>query len=321
MYFEASSEDDLRKVGFSKDGKFTKPQIVLGLLTSLEGYPIGFEIHQGNTYEGNTFIPILEKFQKKFNIEKPIVVADSGLLSKKNIELLEANNYKYVLGARIKSVTNIVKDKIINLKLNEVKNIDTIVLSKMQKLIISYSLKRAKKDKYTREKNLRKLEIKVKSKNLTKSHLNNKGYNKYLELNSNCNTTIDINYDKYNYDCKFDGLKGFITNDFALSPSQIIEHYTNLWYIERAFRISKTDLKIRPIYHRLEHRIKSHILISFVGYIVYKEFERKLKVNNIDISVKSAIDDIKTMYGFLNKDKVVMLSLNERQQKIYDLFF
>ena len=80
LYFEASSEDDLRKVGFSKDGKFTKPQIVLGLLTSLEGYPIGFEIHQGNTYEGNTFIPILEKFQKKFNIEKPIVVADSGLL-------------------------------------------------------------------------------------------------------------------------------------------------------------------------------------------------------------------------------------------------
>ncbi len=321
LYFEASSEDDLRKVGFSKDGKFTKPQIVLGLLTSLEGYPIGFEIHQGNTYEGNTFIPILEKFQKKFNIEKPIVVADSGLLSKKNIELLEANNYKYVLGARIKSVTNIVKDKIINLKLNEVKNIDTIVISKMQKLIISYSLKRAKKDKYTREKNLRKLEIKVKSKNLTKSHLNNKGYNKYLELNSNCKTTIDINYDKYNYDCNFDGLKGFITNDFALSPSQIIEHYTNLWYIERAFRISKTDLKIRPIYHRLEHRIKSHILISFVAYIVYKEFERKLKVNNVDISVKSAIDDIKTMYGFLNKDKIVMLSLNEKQQKIYNLFF
>ena len=80
-------------------------------------------------------------------------------------------------------------------------------------------------------------------------------------------------------------------------------------------------MKIRPIYHRLEHRIKSHILISFVAYIVYKEFERKLKVNNIDISVKSAIDDIKTMYGFLNKDKIVVLSLNERQQKIYDLFF
>jgi len=83
------------------------------LLTSLEGYSIGFEIHQGNT-----FIPILEKFQKKFNIEKQIVVADSGLLSKKNIELLEANNYKYVLGARIKSVSNIIKDKILNLKLS-----------------------------------------------------------------------------------------------------------------------------------------------------------------------------------------------------------
>jgi len=285
LYFEASSEDDLRKVGFSKDGQFTKPQIVLGLLTSLEGYPLGFEIHQGNTYEGNTFIPILLKFQKKFNIKKPIVVADSGLLSKKNIEQLEANNYTYILGARIKSVSQDIKDKIVNLELNEDKNIDTILLSNTQKLIVSYSQKRAKKDKYTREKNLQKLEQKVKSRNLTKSHLNNKGYNKYLELSTTCNTQISINYDKYNYDTQFDGLKGFITNNFTLNPTQIIEHYINLW----------------------------HILISFIAYTVYKEFERKLKINNIDISVKSAIDDIKTMYGFINNNKMTIFSLNDQQ--------
>lgn len=145
LYFEASSEDDLRKVGFSKDGKFTKPQILLGLLTSLEGYPLGFEIRQGNTYEGKTFIPILEKVQKKFNINKPIVVADSGLLSKVNILELERLNYKYILGARIKSTSNEIKQKIVNLKLNEQKDIDTIFLSSSQKMIISYSLKRAKK--------------------------------------------------------------------------------------------------------------------------------------------------------------------------------
>jgi hypothetical protein len=121
LYFEASSEDDLRKVGFSKDGKFTKPQILLGLLTSLEGYPLGFEIHEGNKYEGKTFIPILQKFQKKFNIDKPIVVADSGLLSKNNIIELERLEYKYILGARIKSSSNDIKNKIISLNLNEKK--------------------------------------------------------------------------------------------------------------------------------------------------------------------------------------------------------
>lgn len=321
LYFEASSEDDLRKVGFSKDGKFTKPQILLGLLTSLEGYPLGFEIHQGNTYEGKTFIPILEKFQKKFNIDKPIVVADSGLLSKANIAELEKLEYKYILGARIKSSSNDIKQRIISLKLNEQKDIGTILLSKTQKMIVSYTLQRAKKDKYTREKNFEKLKLKVKSGNLTKSHLNNKGYNKYLILSDSCQTTISIDESQYNYDCQFDGLKGFITNDFSLNPNQIINHYTDLWHIERAFRISKTDLKIRPIYHRLEHRIYSHILISFVAYTVYKEFERKLKTNNIVMKRKNTIGFIKSMYGIVQNDEVALMKLSKEQELIYNLFY
>lgn len=320
LYFEASSEDDLRKVGFSKDGKFTKPQILLGLLTSLEGYPLGFEIHEGNTYEGKTFIPILQKFQKKFNIDQPIVVADSGLLSKANIAELERLNYRYILGARIKSSSNEIKEKIISLNLNEQKDIDTLVLSKTQKMIVSYTLKRAKKDKYTREKNFEKLKIKVKSGNLTKSHLNNKGYNKYLTLSDSCQTIISIDEQKYNYDSQFDGLKGFVTNDFSLNPNQIIDHYTNLWHIERAFRISKTDLKIRPIYHRLEHRIYSHILISFVAYTIYKEFERKLKINNVSMKRKNAIGFIKSMYGIVQNDEISLMRLSEEQQLLYKLF-
>ncbi|MCT7506662.1 IS1634 family transposase, partial [Aliarcobacter cryaerophilus] len=309
LYFEASSEDDLRKVGFSKDGKFTKPQIILGLLTSLEGYPLGFEIHEGNCYEGKTFIPMLEKFQKKFNIEKPIVVADSGLLSKANILELEKLNYRYILGARIKSSSSEIKNKIVSLNLNDEKNIETIYFSKNQKMIVSYSQQRAKKDRYTRTKNYEKLKIKIKSGNLTKAHLNNKGYNKYLVL-SDSQTTISIDEDKYNYDSSFDGLKGFVTNDFSLNPTQIIEHYTNLWHIERAFRISKTDLKIRPIYHRLEHRIYSHILISFVAYTVYKEFDRKLKINNISIKRKNAIGFIKSMYGIVHDNEISLLELS-----------
>jgi transposase len=320
LYFEASSEDDLRKVGFSKDGKFTKPQIILGLLTSLEGYPLGFEIHEGNCYEGKTFIPMLEKFQKRFNIEKPIVVADSGLLSKTNILALEKLNYRYILGARIKSSSSEIKNKIVSLNLNDEKNIDTIYLSKNQKMIVSYSQQRAKKDCYTRTKNYEKLKLKVKSGNLTKSHLNNKGYNKYLVL-SNSQTTISIDEEKYNYDSNFDGLKGFITNDFSLNSTQIIEHYTNLWHIERAFRISKTDLKIRPIYHRLEHRIYSHILISFVAYTVYKEFDRKLKINNISIKRKNAIGFIKSMYGIVLNNEISLLELSQEQEQIYKIFY
>ena len=113
IYFEASDEDDLRKMGFSKDGKHSNPQIYLGLLVGLGGYAIGYDIYEGNIYEGNTLIPIIEKLSKKFNLNKPIVVADAGLLSKANVVALEQQGYGYILGAKIKTESKAIKQKII----------------------------------------------------------------------------------------------------------------------------------------------------------------------------------------------------------------
>jgi transposase len=101
LYFEASDEDDLRKTGFSKDGKHQNPQIYLGLLVGLGGYAIGYDIFEGSIYEGHTLIPFLEKITVKFNLGKPIVVADAGLLSNDNIKALEEKNYEYIIGAKI----------------------------------------------------------------------------------------------------------------------------------------------------------------------------------------------------------------------------
>ena len=109
LYFEASDEDDLRKTGFSKDGKHSNPQIFLGLLVGLGGYAIGYDIFEGNTYEGHTLIPFLDKTSKKFNLQKPIIVADSGLLSKSNIKALAEQHYEYIIGARIKKRINFHK--------------------------------------------------------------------------------------------------------------------------------------------------------------------------------------------------------------------
>lgn len=109
LHFEASGEDDLRKTGFSKTGKHQKSQIYLGLLVSMGGYPIGYDIFEGNIYEGHTLIPFLQKFEQKYSLDKPIVVADAGLLTNKNIAALESNQYEYILGARIKNESNKVK--------------------------------------------------------------------------------------------------------------------------------------------------------------------------------------------------------------------
>ena len=116
LYFESESEDDLRRIGFSKEGKIARPQIQLGLFTTLEGYPLSFEVYEGNKYEGHTLIDILKKFQDKFQLkDKPIVVADRGMLNNANIAYLEENNYKYIIAAKTKSISNELKEQITNL--------------------------------------------------------------------------------------------------------------------------------------------------------------------------------------------------------------
>lgn len=288
LYFEASEEDDYRVPGFSKDGKHQQPQIMIGLLVSSYGYPIGYQIFEGNTSETKTLIPILESFQIKFNIDKPIVVADAALLSEKNIQALQKYKYQYILGARLKNETDEIKEKVLKLEVTEDKPKE--INSKHGRLIVSFSSKRAYNDCKNREKGLKRLEKKVKSGKLTKDHINNRGYNKYLKLAGEVNISID--YDKYKADGIWDGLKGYVTNT-GLSTNKVIGNYSQLWQIEKAFRISKTDLRIRPIYHRLKDRIEAHICICFTAYAIYKELERLLKSNNIQISAEKAIEQIK----------------------------
>lgn len=293
LYFEIDNEDELRKTGFSKEGKHQNPQIVLGLLVSIDGYPLAYEIFEGNKFEGHTMLPVVDAFKIRYNLDKLVIIADSGLLSKGNINTLIEKGYEFILGARIKSETEPIKEKVTSLRLNTG---DSAIIEKENgiKLIISYSDKRATKDKQTRERGLQKLEKKVKAGKLTKASINNRGYNKYLKLDGQI--TVSIDRDKFNDDSKWDGLKGYLTNT-NLSKEQIIENYGHLWKIEKAFRISKHDLRIRPIYHRVKRRIEAHICIAFVAYKVYKELERQLKLKGVKISPEQAIEIAKTIYS------------------------
>ena len=288
LYFEASEEDDYRVTGFSKDGKHQHPQIMIGLLVSNQGYPIGYQIFEGNTSETKTLIPVLEKFQNKFQLKKPIIIADAALLSKGNLDGLKAQNYEYILGGRLKNESDTIKDKVLGLEIEEGKPRE--LKTPNHRLIVTYSSKRAHNDRRNREKGLRRLEKKVNSGKLSKQHINNRGYNKYLKLTGNVNITID--YGKFKADSVWDGLKGYVTNT-KLNRNQIIESYGQLWHVEKAFRISKTDLRIRPVYHRLKTRIQAHICICFTAYVVYKELERILRTNKIHLSPEKAIDQIK----------------------------
>ncbi len=319
IYFEASEADDYRIAGFSKDGKHQNPQILLGLLVGKDGYPIGYEIFEGNTFEGHTLITIIQRYIDRFKLEKPIVIADSGLLSRANINLLIGNDFKFILGARIKNEKRSVIDKILGFKFKDgeiktLKNDNGLIIH------IGYSEKRARKDHFNRERGIKKLEKNILSGKLTKNNINNRGYNKFLKMEGEI--AISINKKKLSEDQKWDGLKGYITNT-DLSSKDVLDNYSNLWKIEKAFRISKTDLKIRPIYHRLRERVEAHICISFMAYLVYKELERTIKsTKNCQFSMNQAIDQINKMYElrlYKSNTQPIRLKNNEIQNQILSI--
>lgn len=321
LHFEAADEDDLRKTGFSKAGKHQHPQIYLGLLVGLEGFPIGYDIYEGNIFEGHTLIPFLQKMEAKFTLNKPVVVADAGLLTSLNIEQLQQQGYRYILGARIKNETAAVKQKILSRNWSDGYYIN-IRKTENTKLIVAHSDKRAANDEYNRKRGLKRLEKILKAGKLTKANINNKGYNKYLRLSGEIK--IEIDYEKFNQDKQWDGLKGYITNA-DLPPGQIIANYNQLWQIEKAFRISKTDLQIRPIYHRLKNRIEAHICIAFTAYSIYKELERVLKKEKSSLSLKRAADLTHNMYQInavlpeSKHHKSILLQMDKEQSHLYEI--
>lgn len=323
LYFETEDEDDLRKIGFSKDGKFQHPQIMIGLLVGENGYPIGYDIFEGNTFEGHTFLPVLESIQKKYNFLKPIVVADAGLLSKDNIRKLKEKNYKFIIGARVKNETNEIKNEILA-KAALLDNGEGFKIKRPDNtwLVVTYSSKRARKDKYNRKKGLKKLRQRVRYGKLTKQHINNRGYNKFLIISGKASVVIDE--EKIKIDKQWDGLKGYTTNS-RLSIRQVVKNYTQLWQIEKAFRISKTDLKVRPIYHRLKNRIEAHICIAFTAYTIYKELERVLDKNKIGFSVKRAVELTQNIYEIAytlpdsQKQKTKYLKMDNDQQILFNM--
>jgi len=321
LYFEAEDEDDLRKTGFSKDGKHSNPQIFLGLLVGNGGYAIGYDIYQGNIFEGHTLIPFLEKISAKFKLDKPIVVADAGLLSTENIKALEVKEYEYILGARIKNEPDKIRKQIFD---NEFSNGQTICINKSAttRLIVSFSEKRAAKDQHNRNRGLQRLEKQINAGKLTKSNINNRGYNKYLKMEGEI--SIQIDYEKFNTDAIWDGLKGYITNT-KLTNDQVIDNYKSLWNIERAFRMSKTDLRIRPIYHRLKSRIEAHICISFTAYCIYKELERLLKQAKSKLSTKRSVELTHNMYQITytlpesKHTKSNLLKMDDEQAELFQI--
>lgn len=291
LYFESFREDELRSPGFSKDGKTAETQIILGLLVCENGYPLSYSIFNGSQYESYTMIPAIDDFKQRFGLDDFIVVADSGFMIKRNMGLLRSGGYQFIVGGRIKKVAKDVEQWIQSIP-HEDGQYHEKKLENGDRLIVTYSSKRAAKDAYNRNKGVERLRKAYASGKITKDKINKRGYSKFLKIDND--VCVCICEDKIKEDEVWDGLKGYVTNT-SLPPSEVVAQYKGLWVVEKAFRISKGTLETRPVFHFTEKRIEAHVCLCFVAYKVYKELERIIGTLGLKISVDTVIKIAKTI--------------------------
>jgi transposase len=279
LYFETFEEDELRKNGFSKDNKSQQPQILVALMVTKDGFPIAYEIFSGNTFEGHTIIPTIKDFIKKNNAQEFTVVADAAMISSDNIAELSKNKINYIVGARLGNVSTKLLESIDTKIIRE--DGKTIRLkTDLGYLICSYSSVRYRKDLYEMNKQIENAKKVVESPAKSKKQKFTKTSEQKLELNEEL-----IEKTK-----KLLGIKGYYTNleENIVDNQTIIGRYHELYRIEQAFRVSKSDLQTRPVFHFKEQPIKLHILLCFMALVISKHIEIKA-----GISIRKFIDESK----------------------------
>jgi len=259
LYFEVQKEDDYRKPGMSKERRL-EPQIIIGLLVDRNGFPLGLHSFEGNKAETKTILPVIEAFQAQHGLTKVTIVADAAMLSATNLAALTEAGYTYIVGSRLHKVPYDIAEY---QKTGEMSD-QQIVVSHQEgyRVIYQYRAKRAALDLRNIEKQVAKakkalsgqipanrtkfLSIKAKSK-----HLNQKLIDKARAVA---------------------GIKGYVTN-LDIPDQDVIAYYHQLFQVEATFRMAKSDLKARPIFHRKRDSIEAHLTIVFAALAIGRNIE------------------------------------------------
>ncbi|MBM3163478.1 MAG: IS1634 family transposase [Chlorobi bacterium] len=273
LYFESFKEYDFQRPGFSKDNKPQQPQIVIGLITTRSGFPVMHEVFEGNTFEGHTMLAIVRRFQERVGETKPIIVADAAMLSKTNMQQLEAEGYRYIVGARLANTAASFIDQIHR----ELPRTDKATwrlsyeaVVKNATIIGEFSEARYKKDKRDFDKQVKRAlalldrnEPGRRAKFIKKSKEKDKPFIFDTDLQAKAEMLL--------------GIKGYVTNipEDELTSTEVIAYYRDLWHVEQAFRMSKSDLKARPIFHYTQEAIRAHMLVCFMALMMGKYLEIK----------------------------------------------
>jgi len=265
LYFESFKADEFKTHGFSKDNKSQQPQIVIGLLVTQSGFPLSYQVFAGNTFEGETMLPVVETFISAHPQSKPIIVADAAMLDEDRLAELRQKKLSYIVGARLAN-SNLGLVKQIHATLNGNHGAIARFSSRHGDLVCDFSLKRYKKELNDLNKLIEKAERLVEKQELkVKARFIRKVTKEKIELNTELIKKRQLLL----------GIKGYCTDlpEHQLSNQMVIDRYHQLWHIEQSFRMSKFDLQTRPIYHQKHDAIKAHVLICFVALMAEKYLE------------------------------------------------
>ena len=301
FYFESNRPDLFKNFGYSKDCKFGEVQVVMGMIMNAEGRPVGFEYFPGNTFEGSTLTVALQSLKRRFSIDRVIVVADRGMNSKLNLKAVRDLGFHYIVGSRLKSMTTTLKKQILDVesysavandsagnpvfKLKEFSYNNAVVVETrdpqgkikkdthilQERLMCSWSLERATKDKQDRER------LVLKANDFAKHPakvMDKRGAKKYLKPLTNEASAYSVDQSKIDADAEWDGIYGIQTSDHELSQTDVLDAYKNLWRIEEIFRTLKSTLEMRPMFHWTPDRIKGHMVACFISFV----FERTIEL-------------------------------------------
>lgn len=262
LYFEVQKEDEYRKPGLSKERRL-EPQIIVGLLVDQHGFPLGLTSFEGNTAETNTILPVMEQFKVQHGLSDITVVADAGMLSARNLQALATAGYSYIVGSRLNKIPYVIAEY---QKTKELAD-NQIITSKLdgnQRIVYQYRAKRATLDLHNIEKQVEKAKRIVSGTTTAKKA-------KFITVTTKSKQLNQLLIDKA---YALVGIKGYVTN-LNVSDEQVITYYHQLWQVEQSFRMAKSDLKARPIFHHKRDSIEAHLTIVMAALAIGRTVEQR----------------------------------------------
>ena len=305
IYFEGQkAAGEIGEYGYSKDRRPDRKQIILGMIMSKDGRPIGHEIFPGATADKKAFMKVIETFGKRFQIKRVILVGDRGMVSEDIIREIEKRGYGYILGAKMRQVKKI-KESVMkkrgkfktvtdNLKVKEVK-------LNGERYIICLNPEEAQRDRTMRENIIEKLADKLRTGGV-KNLIKNSQYRRYLKIEKK---TGSIDFEKIKGDARYDGKYVLRTNTNLTSP-ETAKAYKMLWRVERAFREMKSVLDIRPMYHWNEQRVRGHIMMCFLAFVCEMALRKLVDMKKLAISYRAMFLDLKRL-------QIVKINVKEKK--------